>query len=159
MFVIDHMPFWVYVITEKGNKIKGLRSKSRFWEVTSLEPTFLPKLGRPVMFVIDHMPFWVYVIVLVLVHICYHGEREQNKRSEEAKRFWEVKSLEPTFLPKFRRTVMFVIDHVTFRVYVITRGREQNKRSEEAKTEFFWEVKLLEPTFLPKFGRPVSSCS
>ena len=54
---------------------------------------------------------------------------------------------------------MFVIDHVTFRVYVITRGREQNKRSEEAKTEFFWEVKLLEPTFLPKFGRPVSSCS
>ena len=102
MFVKDHMPFWVYVITEKGNKIKGLRSKSRFWEVKSLEPTFLPKFGSP---------------------------------------------------------VMFVIDHVTFRVYVITRGREQNKRSEEAKTEFFWEVKLLEPTFLPKFGRPVSSCS
>ena len=53
MFVIDHMPFWVYVITEKGNKIKGLRSKSRFWEVKSLEPTFLPKFGRPVMFVIE----------------------------------------------------------------------------------------------------------
>ena len=102
------------------------------------EPTILSKFGRPVMFVI---------------------EREQKKRSEEAKRFWEVKSLEPTFLPKFGRPVMFVIDHVTFRVYVITRGREQNKRSEEAKTEFFWEVKLLEPTFLPKFGRPVSSCS
>jgi hypothetical protein len=53
MFVKDHMPFWVYVITEKGNKIKGLRSKSRFWEVKSLEPTFLPKFGRPVMFVIE----------------------------------------------------------------------------------------------------------
>jgi hypothetical protein len=60
------------------------------WEVKSLEPTFLPKFGRPVMFVI---------------------EREQNKRSEEAKRFWDVKSLEPTFLPKFGRPVMFVIDH------------------------------------------------
>jgi hypothetical protein len=52
-----------------------------------MEPTFLPKFGRPVMFVI---------------------EREQNKRSEEAKRLWEVKSLEPTFLPKFGRPVMFV---------------------------------------------------
>jgi hypothetical protein len=40
---------------EKGNKIKGLRSKNRFWEVKSLEPTFLPKFGRPVMFVIDHV--------------------------------------------------------------------------------------------------------
>ena len=52
------------------------------------EPTILSKFGRPVMFVI---------------------EREQKKRSEEAKRFWEVKSLEPTFLPKFGRPVMFVI--------------------------------------------------
>jgi len=68
---------------------------------------------------------------------------------------WEVKSLEPTFLPKFGRPVMFVINHVTFRVYVITREREQNNRSEEAKTERFWEVKSLEPTFLPKFGRTV----
>jgi hypothetical protein len=50
----------------------------------------------------------------------YHGEREQNKRSEEAKRFWEGKSLEPTFLPNFGRTVMFVIDHMPFWVYVIT---------------------------------------
>ena len=66
------------------------------------EPTILSKFGRPVMFVI---------------------EREQNKRSEEAKRFWEVKSLEPTFLPKFGRPVMFVIE------------REQNKRSEEAVRE------------------------
>ena len=63
------------------------------------EPTILSKFGRPVMFVI---------------------EREQKKRSEEAKRLWEVKSLEPTFLPKFGRPVMFVKDHMPFWVYVIT---------------------------------------
>ncbi len=75
---------------------------------------------------IDHVTFRVYVIT---------REREQNKRSEESKteRFWEVKSMEPTFLPKFGRTVMFVIDHMSFWVYVITREREQNKRSEKQK--------------------------
>ena len=93
----------MFVIEREQNKRS--EEAKRFWEVKSLEPTFLPNFGRPVMFVIDHMPFWVYVIVLVLVHICYHGEREQNKRSEEAKRLWEVKSLEPTFLPKFGRPV------------------------------------------------------
>jgi hypothetical protein len=80
-------------------------------------------------------------------------EREQNKRSEEAKRFWEVKSLEPTFLPKFGRPVMFVKDHMPFWVYVITE--KGNKIKGLRSKSRFWEVKSLEPTFLPKFGRPV----
>jgi len=38
---------------ESVNKIKGPRKqKQLLWEVKSLEPTFLPMFGRPVMFVI-----------------------------------------------------------------------------------------------------------
>jgi hypothetical protein len=84
---------------------------------------------------------------------CYYAtalEREQNKRSKKKKevlrsevklkglrrkkKCWEVKSLEPTFLPRFDRS-----DHGN-------GGEKEEEKTKFQEQKNFWEVKSLELT-------------